>query len=218
MNGHGRFGAFAILVVIAALLPAAPAMAAGFSVNTDVDAPDLGPGDGVCDSSDGPGVACSLRAAIQEANAHDTDDEIDLPSGDYQLAGNLGALVIDAGQGLAINGASARDTIVRQETDVNGDGLARVFDITAADATVAIRHVTIADGRATDFAGSWGGNIRSVGDLTLEQTTITGGRAFSGGGISNVGGSLHVVDSTISDNSAPDGGADSGAIHNFDPD
>ena len=40
-----------------------------FTVNRDTDAPDMNPGDGLCDGSINAGEQCSLRAAIQELNA-----------------------------------------------------------------------------------------------------------------------------------------------------
>ena len=56
-----------LLPIFAALLFALPATAATFYVDSEIDAVDALPGDGVCATSTG---TCTLRAAIQEANAH----------------------------------------------------------------------------------------------------------------------------------------------------
>jgi CSLREA domain-containing protein len=49
-------------------------VAAGFSVDSTIDAVDAVPGDGICASEAGK---CTLRAAIQEANALVGPDTID---------------------------------------------------------------------------------------------------------------------------------------------
>src|SRR5918992_4919759 len=53
-----------------------------FTVNSTADAVDSNPGDGTCRTAAG---ACTLRAAIQEANALPGADEIRLPAGTYAL-------------------------------------------------------------------------------------------------------------------------------------
>ena len=57
-------------------------IAATFVVNTTTDTADAAPGDGAC--LDGGG-ACSLRAAISEANALAGTDTITLPAGTYTI-------------------------------------------------------------------------------------------------------------------------------------
>ncbi len=61
---------FAVIPVV--LITAAPAQAlptgATFTVNSPADVPDATPGNTVCETANGNGV-CTLRAAIQEANA-----------------------------------------------------------------------------------------------------------------------------------------------------
>src|ERR1041384_4689962 len=64
-----------------------PAHAATFTVNLTTDAADLVAGDGVCDSDAGTGGdQCTLRAAIQEANALTGADVISVPVGTYSLS------------------------------------------------------------------------------------------------------------------------------------
>ena len=77
-------------VALAALLEAflfafgaCAAGAADFVVTTDVDSLDATPGDGFCADADG---ACTLRAAVQEANALAGADRIELGAGRYLLS------------------------------------------------------------------------------------------------------------------------------------
>ena len=76
-------------------------------VNTLADAPDANLGDSVCDSDGATsGSQCTLRAAIQEANAAAGDDTITFDpslSGDISLASALP----DPNSNLSINGPGA---------------------------------------------------------------------------------------------------------------
>src|SRR5690606_18945172 len=54
------------------------------------DAVDAAPGDGVCQDATGPAGACSLRAAIDEANAWAGPDTIAIPPGTITTIGRLG--------------------------------------------------------------------------------------------------------------------------------
>lgn len=81
----------AAVVIIAA---GSPAKAVDFVVNSTADMVDLLPGDGVCDADPGPATVCTLRAAVQEANALPNDpsqpapfdrDRIGLYGGTYTL-------------------------------------------------------------------------------------------------------------------------------------
>ena len=56
-----------------------------FNVNTTADAPDNNIGNGVGGTALGPNT-CTLRAAMQEANAN--ADNINVPAGTYVLTGN----------------------------------------------------------------------------------------------------------------------------------
>ena len=57
-------------------LTAANALASDFSINSDLDFPDASPGDGICETAADWGGVCTLRAAIQEANANSNLDLI----------------------------------------------------------------------------------------------------------------------------------------------
>jgi hypothetical protein len=213
----GVWPLFAALAVGAGLT-APGAFAAPFVVNDVSDAHDVNPGDGVCNVViEGGGTLCTLRGAVEEANALGGADQVTLPAANYNLRIDQGGALEITGD-LIIGGAGARSTVIHQERDDFADVGDRVFDIQGVNPApkVTISDVTIADGRAQDALGFFGGNIRSTGELTLVDSTITGGRASSGGGISNVGGTLLVENSTITGNFALDNGGDSGAIQNFE--
>src|SRR4051812_32975270 len=63
-----------------------PCWASTFKVNTTYDRSDVKRGDGICKDSAGK---CSLRAAIEESNAHAGWDTIMVPSGTYKLSSNF---------------------------------------------------------------------------------------------------------------------------------
>lgn len=66
---------FILSILLATSLDVKPASASTYTVNDDGDGPDITPGDNVCETATGNGV-CTLRAAIQETNAHDGADTI----------------------------------------------------------------------------------------------------------------------------------------------
>ena len=70
------------IVLMVLLLISQPLFAFTFDVNDTTDAVDDNPGDGVCHTA---ANTCTLRAAIQEANAWPGPDAIRLPAGIYNL-------------------------------------------------------------------------------------------------------------------------------------
>src|SRR5262245_13896892 len=147
---HGFLTGLASLVALAALAGAAPAAAAPFTVDSTADAGDANTADGVC--NDGTG-ACTLRAAIDQANASTGADVISLPAGTYHLAGAAGEdlnasgdLDIDDVDSAAttINGADARTT------NIVGTGSDRVIEQRDSDESVSISAVTISGGGGVD--------------------------------------------------------------------
>src|SRR5688572_13580573 len=81
---NSRLGLLLALAASAMLvaLAVSPVQGANLSVNSTADQSDANPGDGLC--ATGAGV-CTLRAAIQEANALPGADTITLPPGVYSL-------------------------------------------------------------------------------------------------------------------------------------
>src|ERR671915_521416 len=205
------------LALIAFLVARAVVFAslAQFSVDSTADARDASVGDGVCRTVAG---ACTLRAAIQEANARPGADEIQLPGGTYTL-GIAGQNQNDATSGdlditdsVTITGSGAGTTIV------DGNALDRVFEVAVAGGTVALSGLTITDGDADEYGGALLNS--SSATVTVDSSTVTGSRLSdnragggrSGAAISNDGAGAVVVETTtFSKNRAH---ANGGAIFN----
>src|SRR5207248_11151621 len=75
----------AAAVVVILLGVAAPTRATTFTVDSTVDHPNASLAATTCATADVPAV-CTLRAAIQAANAHSGADTINLPPGTYTLS------------------------------------------------------------------------------------------------------------------------------------
>ena len=170
-----------------------------FPVDSIADQVDQNPGDGVCEVS--PGGACTLRAAVMEANAWGTSeqpDQILLPAGNYVFTlpgnGNL-AGDLDITQSVILTGAGAASTVI------DGNGFDRVFDI--QNGNVEIRGVTIQGGLVDDsedlLAGT-GGGVRNEGTLLLADSVVTGNQATRGAGLGNYNGTLSVQRCVITGN------------------
>ena len=173
-----------------------------FTVNSPADAVDAAPGDGVCATA---GSVCTLRAAIQEANALSGDDIINLPAGTYTLAltgtnEDLAATGdLDLTSNVALTGAGAATTII------DANWVDRVLHVTGAY-TVSISGVTLTRGN-----GSGGGVRNDGGVLAMTSSALfENNAAAAGGGILN-SGILTITHSTVVDNNA---GADAGGVLN----
>jgi CSLREA domain-containing protein len=223
------------LVIVLLLLFAAegerPAFAAEFTVDSSADAVDANPGDGVCD--DGAGD-CTLRAAIQEANALPGADTITLPAGTYTLAiagaGEDAAATgdLDITDDLTLTGAGQDVTIIDggaldRVLHVFAPGVADVSQLTVRNGesganddgggihnpmgTLRLTDVTITEnqGPSNLFLGGGGGFVNG-GTATLTRVNITRNEVgFAAGGILNLGGgTLTLIDSTVADNLARD--------------
>jgi CSLREA domain-containing protein len=190
------------------------AVAVGFFVNSIADDVDLAPGNGVCATGTG---ACTLRAAIQEANVLSGVHSIFLPSGTYTLTIPGGSEDFAATGDLDIR---ASMTITGAGAIIDGGGLDRVLHVIAG--SVNISGVTIRNGRSPGFGGGGirndatlrlsnsvlsgnsgsgnGGGLRNAGSATLTNVTVSGNASGSNGaGIFNEG-TLSVTDGTIRDN------------------
>lgn len=93
-----------------------------------------------------PPASATLRAAVQEANAHSDPDTIALPPGLYRLSvpgANEDAAAtgdLDLTNSVTINGAGARTT------RIDANGIDRVFEVFSG-VTASIRGVTITRGK-----------------------------------------------------------------------
>jgi len=163
------------------------------TVNDLGDTGDNNPGDRLC--NDGTGK-CTLRAALQEANAITACTPLTI---NFSVTGTINlasALPILAHPNLTITGPGADQLTVRRNT--GGDYV--VFDINAG-VIISLQGLTVSNGRA-----SFGGGVRSAGNLTITECAITGNTSLgNGGGVVNNGGTLAINRSTISGNAALDG-------------
>jgi CSLREA domain-containing protein len=185
--------------------------AAAFAVNSTLDAADSSAGDGSCESS--PGV-CTLRAAIQEANASPGPDVIALPAGTYTLTiegrgeDNASTGDLDVTGDLTINGSGAASTVVQAcapaAPATTCAGIDRVFHVDPAGAGIsaAFNRIAIRNGTTTlisfvnpsgggvllGVANTLGGTVPS-GMLTLTEA-IVAGNASAGPGFGAPGGGV----------------------------
>jgi CSLREA domain-containing protein len=208
------------------MIPQNPAAATftTFKVNTEADAIDANPGNGTCATAAGN---CTLRAAVQEANALAGEDwqTIDLPAGTYTLtiagSGDAESGDLDILDNLKIHGAGSQSTIIE------GNGASRVLEIgqhggTGLTSAVYVDGLTIRNSGETGFAGFGGGVLVQEGSsLDLYQVLVYDNKAnMYGAGISNAG-ELQLHESTVRDNEisswSTGGGvtATGGGIFNF---
>ena len=217
--------------MILAITVPIPSYAATFTVDSTADTPDANPGDGICADLSG---LCTLRAAVQEANASSSSDSINLETATYTLTGTAGEDAAASGdldilEDVTIGGTATASTII------DGGGVDRVFDIgtgvivTLSDLTVRGGSVPSESGGGirnagtlsldnttitTNVAGLDGGAIVNSDTLTLTESTVSGNDASgNGGGIFNDNG-LTVTRSTVSGNDASGAGSNGGGIYN----
>jgi hypothetical protein len=181
--------------------------ASTFTVSSTGDGGDSNIGDGLCD--DGAGN-CTLRAAVQQANAAPGADTINFSvTGTINLAAALPALSSD----LTVSGPGA--DLLTLKSNTSG-----VYSFTVASGvTASISGLTLSGNPAASFQGgsvlvrsggklnmtncAMNGNVgasiyNSFGTVNLFNCTISNNR---GGGIINDGGSLNLTNSSVSDNS-----------------
>lgn len=197
---HSTCSSYVVVLATAGLLaalPAAAALPADYVVDVMTDSVDVMPGDGMCMDAAG---FCSLRAAVQEANAVGGRSIIELaPGGMYMLS--LGF----AGENLAAVGdldITAEITLRGRGATIDAGGIDRAFDVRPA-ATLNVMDVTITNGFVNNASG---GGLRTEGVLRVHRSTVTGNSAIgtgaSGGAILNSSGYLEVVGSMLSGNDA----------------
>ena len=187
------------LALGAPLAMAGPAWAQGgpVDVTTTGDSVDVAPGDGACADSTGE---CSLRAAIQEANA--------TGGATIRLAG--GATYALAVAGAGEDAAATGDLDVTSAVTIEGDGatvdanaLDRAFDVLAG-ASLSVEDLTVTGGVVPP--GQSGGAFQSAGSLRISDSqlraNVAEGPMSSGGAVFNAGGELVVEDSVLEDNRA----------------
>jgi CSLREA domain-containing protein len=187
--------AVAIAVVLHA--PSAFATPVTYTVNSNGDEPDQ-LNNGICDIGDGH---CTLRAAIQEANANSPDaDTINFaPSVTGQIL--LTSSLPDTADDVTINGPGADQLAI--------DGASTYRVLVVQSGTTSISGLTIRHGRAAGVgANIAGGGILSAGNLTLNHVVVTQNNAngsdttYGGGIYAGAGTLLTLMHSTVSDNNS----------------
>ena len=195
------------------------ASARTFAVNATADVNDLDPGDGVCVAYlfiNPPFVLpfCTLRAAIEEANALPGTDIIELPAAIMGL--NIMGINenrsaegdLDISESLTIIGKGADKTII------DGREIDRIVEITRQEATVTLKNLTLLNGRVADSTPgvlNTGAAIRNKGNLRLENVvlmdhqTVGGGNDDFGGILFNAG-YCEIQNSTLLGGKAHEGG------------
>ncbi|MCA1623112.1 MAG: hypothetical protein LC768_01675, partial [Acidobacteria bacterium] len=203
--------------------------AADFGVNFTSDQHDANLADGFCDVFiNVAGAQCTLRAAVEQANALASNDRIFflLPNNSTVTltTANGGEIQVEDNGTLQIIGMGANNLTID-----GGAGTNRIFY--ADGATVLITGVTLTGGNGSGILanGSGGAIFANGGSLTLERVHVTGNSvatgngggvffddgtheitgstfsansAFNCGGFGNSGSTLDILNSTISGNSA----------------
>ena len=196
-----------------------PVEANTFTVNSTDDAVDEDFGDGSCATAGGE---CTLRAAIQQANALAGADTIKLKAGLYTLTltgaseNDCATGDLDITEDLTIIGAGAKKTFI------NGGKLDRVFHIIGG-ISVTMTDMTIQNGLATDdgygdmnyvigggILNESGSSTLTLKGITLSHNTVSGGVNSRGGGIYN-SGTLRITKSLLSNSTLFDNAASGGS-------
>ncbi len=203
MKIRARMLAVAVAMLLTLTLPGTPPASAATLTVTDCG--DTTPGGG-------PG---QLRTLITAAASGDT---IVVPACTITLTGAAGDDAnltgdLDINQSLTIQGAGAGQTIL------DGGGLDRVFEINppglAPSVVVTLAGLTIRNG---SVSGADGGGIRVAGadgssaSLTVRDSVVTGNTTNGFGGGIRVNGSLTLINTTVSNNSATTTGGAGGGI------
>ena len=162
------------LTVLFLLISSSSGLAATFTVTKTADT-----NDGVCDAD------CSLREAISAANSVSSTDTIEFSSlfATSQTIVLSGVqLQVDNNGALSINGPGAN------LLTIDANHASPVFRIEGANAGISA--VKIANGTSQ---GSGGGILNQLGNLTVNNTVISGnstGSGGEGGGIRSCGGNV----------------------------
>src|SRR5438067_4323162 len=180
-----------------------------FVVNSTGDQNDAFPGDGQCETAVGNGV-CTLRAVIEEANAHAGGDGISfsIPTTDPGYSNGIWTIFTNAlpaiSDSVNITGPGADKLIISNPTTQQ----LPIFSVTTSG-TVNISSVSLGSltgqepSSGSGILNSNGGTVnvtscRFINSLVSSSSTTPA----KGGGIYNNSGTVHVTSSTFSFNRA----------------
>lgn len=208
---------FLLLVLVSSAIPG---LTQTFPVNSTFDVNDLNPGNSLCVAYLTPFIPpfflpiCTLRAAIEEANALPGTDIIKLGSGTYFLG------IEGTDEDRAVTGDLDITDSVRiigegpDQTFIDGAALDRVFDIIGGQTSVTFSQLTITKGNlpaGQPETKKGGGGVRNQGRVSFYNAVVSNNivhgstSSDSGGGIFN-SGLCSMTDSTVSNNDAMQGG------------
>jgi CSLREA domain-containing protein len=202
-------------------------LAVTFTVNSFQDRPDANLADNVCRTA---AKNCSLRAAVQQANATAGADQIKLSGGTYTLGrvdgvtqpatDGDGSRDLDISDSVTVTGATGSTRSV-----IDGGRFSRIFEI--GDGTLAptvnLSNLTVSNGGESETPGfgTGGGLLIRSGSVSLNRVVVRDNvTTLQGSGIANAG-SLSLFESTVDGNrnlSTLGGGgvtATGGGIFNF---
>jgi CSLREA domain-containing protein len=180
-----------------------------FAVDSFADDVDAAIGDGTCATL---AVGCTLRAAVNEANASLPGSTINLPAGIYAITRAAPIDPEDADFYLFDDGAVNGDLDIVTSIAFNGAGpLTTVIDGGDLDtvmefmsgANVALSGIAFRNGRRGGFETSGGGlRLNGTAVVIADNIWVAANEAMYGAGIAVDGGSLVMTDSAITDNLA----------------
>ena len=190
-----------IAFLLCAVLGTHRVEAALFVVNSPADVDDGNPGDGICQTSGG---VCTLRAALQEANAFVGSDTITLQANTTYLITQSKYLNIT--DSVYIGGAGVDSTIIDGNNTAvvtNSLSISQCLDNQACDASHTYNYVTIT-GLTIQNTGQVEPAIFNLGTLTIDKCKLTHNKNatdLQGAAIHN-SGNLFLNDSTVIENGA----------------
>jgi len=221
---HFTFSRKVLLLVFLFLLSSV-ANAVTFTVNNTADAGDTNLADNECHAVGFALAAnvCTLRAAIEQANATAGIDNIDVPAGNYLIRAPGGMMMGGGGgggaaptpftitEGVVINGIDGKTTTIISS---NGN-LIRTFNINSPTA-VTISNVTIQNGNAPAAVNSGGVLLsNALLNMTFSNVTIRNSGSNVGAGLAwtTPVASVKIDNSTIEGNRGVGNGSHGGGIN-----
>ncbi len=198
-----------------------------WAINSTADGSDAILGDGLCDSDLMMlGEQCTLRAAIDEANAIPNRSDLTLPAGTFTIAlegfqeDSNATGDYDIWDDLSLAGAGQDATFIQAGSDADS-GLDRVFHVMTGTQSLDLSDLTVRYGRivstVTTTGSEDGSGLFNVTDATVTITSTTFAENSiekvdeDGGAIGNIGGgTVRLTDSMILNNRAEGGTGSSG--------
>lgn len=197
---------------------AAGAQAATFTTNSTADAAATGSLlDDVCDSDPTAAVVCTLRAAVQEANADASGDLIQLPDLGPSYGLSLGGPGEDAAAGGDLDVTNPLTIQGSAGTTIDGAGLDRVLHLGPISGSPVLTLVGL-EVRGGGDVEVGGGVYVARGTLALDRVTVEANNVLANAGSAGGGGlwiesaGTHTLTaSTISGNGASGSASATGA-------